>query len=127
MLAYQLIEADGYPWWLLLIPAPLVVFSFWFGPVTLLLARIRREKVFYALTDNRLLVRDGLLSAQLETYPLSEVIEWKQKSFGKQLVSLRVLLKNHQSIVLHCLEQPENLLGPLQRAVKMPATEGDSV
>jgi len=127
MLAYELIKTDGYPWWLLLIPAPLVLLSLWFGPVGLLLARIRWEKVFYALTDKRLLVRDGLSSAQIDTYPLSDVVDWKQKNYSEHLVSLRLQINNHQPVILHCLEQPQNLLGHLQREVKKPDVKGDSV
>lgn len=127
MLAYELMVSDSYPWWLLLIPAPLVLLSLWFGPVNLLLARIRWEKVFYALTEERLLLRDGIFSAQIKAAPLAEITDWKQKSFGEQLVSLRLSLNNQQPIILHCLEHPVNLLGHLQREVKKPATKGDSV
>lgn len=130
MLGYELIVTDGYPWWLLLIPAPLLLLSLWFGPVNLLLARIGWEKVFYALTDQRLLVRGGLFSARIEAFPLSEIIEWKQKKFSAHLVSLRLQIIDHPPVVLHCLEQPQNLLGFLAREAKKytaPGSEGDSV
>lgn len=127
MLAYELVKADGYPWWLLLFPAPLVVVSLLFGPVPLLLARIRWENVFYALTDVRLLVRDGHFSAQIDSYSLSEVIDWQQKPFSEHLISLRLMLRGRPSILLHCLEQPQNLLEHLEREVKKPVKEEDSV
>jgi hypothetical protein len=127
MLAWQLIKSDGYPWWLLLIPAPLVILSLLFGPVALLVARIRWEKVFYVLTDSRLLVRDGLFSTPLESYPLSAVKDWQQKRFSDQLISLRLQLVDRQPLILYCLEQPQNLLEHLQRLVKKPVTSRDSV
>ena len=127
MLAYELVSSDGYPWWLLLIPAPLVLLSFWFGPVSLLLARIRWEKVFYALSDKRLLIRDGLFAGEIESFPLTDISAWKQKIFSEHLISLRLQLNNHQPVILYCLEQPQNLLGHLQREVKKPATKGESV
>jgi hypothetical protein len=111
----------------LLIPAPLVILSLLFGPVALLVARIRWEKVFYVLTDSRLLVRDGLFSTQLESYPLSAVKDWQQKRFSDQLISLRLQLNDRQPLILYCLEQPQNLLEHLQRLVKKPVTSRDSV
>lgn len=127
MLAYELMVSEGYPWWLLLIPAPLVLLSLWFGPINLLLERMKWEKVFYALTDKRLLLRGGLFSARIKAIPLTDISDWKQRRYGEQLISLRLLIENQQPVDLHCLEHPVNLLGHLQREVKKPATEGDSV
>lgn len=127
MLAYELVKAESYPGWLLLIPAPLVLLSFWFGPVRLLLARIKWEQAFYALSDKRLLVREGLFSGQVKTYPVTDIVDWKQKKFGEHLISLRLKIQACQPVILHCLEQPQNLLGHLQRVVNKPATNGDSV
>ena len=127
MLAYQLIQAGNSPWWLLLIPLPLVILSFLFGPVPLLLARIRWEKTFYALTDHRILVREGLFSARFESFPLSDVTDCQQKKFAVQLISLRLRFKQRRPLVMHCLEQPQNLLDLLTRGVNPPEPEGDSV
>lgn len=122
MLAYELHNTDGYPWWLLLIPAPLVLLSLWFGPVWLLLARIRWEKVFYALTDQRLLVRDGLFSVRIESYLLSEIEDLRQKNYSEQLIGVRLQFKSRSPVILHCLEQPRELLGYLQHQPAAPAT-----
>ena len=129
LLAYQLIVADGSPWWLLLIPAPLAVLSFWYGPLSLLLARIRWEQEFYALTDRRLLVRRGLFSVRQESFVLRDLVGWKQKSYSQQLIGLRLSFRDRQPVVLHCLEQPQNLLAHLQcyQNNPLPAVAGDSV
>jgi hypothetical protein len=127
MLAYELIVTDGNPWWLLLIPAPFVLLSLWFGPIGLLLARVRWEKEFYALTDSRLMVRSGLFSARIKTFLLKDILDWKQKKYSEYLISVRMQINNHQPVILHCLEQPQNLLGQLQRVSENPATKGDSV
>jgi len=129
MLAYQLMVSEGYPWWLQLIPAPLVFLSIWFGPVKILLARMRWENIFYALTDRRMLVRDGLFNAQYDSFSLDLVTDWQQKKFSDNLVNLRLLLKDHPPVILLCLEQPQNLLGHLQREVhgEEPEKEGESV
>jgi len=129
MLAYQLMVADGYPWWLQLIPAPLVFLSIWYGPCHILLARTRWEKLFYAVSDRRLLIRDGLFTAKIESFPLAEIESWQQKIYSDQLVSLRLILKTHAPVILFCLEQPQNLLGHLQREIKTAeaAAENESV
>jgi len=118
MLAYQLAVNEGSPWWLQLIPAPLVLVSIWFGPVKILLARMRWEKLFYALSDQRLMIRDGLFDAQIESVLLDQISDWQQKKYSDQLVSIRLILKDHPAVILFCLEQPQNLLGHLQREVK---------
>ncbi|SHJ58955.1 hypothetical protein SAMN02745165_02738 [Malonomonas rubra DSM 5091] len=115
ILAYQLMLDEGYPWWLQLIPLPLVFLSIWFGPIRILLARIRWEKVFYALTDRRMIIRDGQFSAEMTSFALDEIDAWKQKKYSDQLVSIRLEMKNHPPVILFCLEQPQNLLGHLQR------------
>ena len=127
LLAYQLMQTDGYPWWLLLIPAPLVIGFLLLGPGALILSRVRWEQVFYALTDERLLLRGGLLKARVESVCLADVVDWKQKNYGAQLASLRLQLKNKRPLFLLCLEQPQNLLAHLAREVKKPVAKGDSV
>jgi len=126
MLAYQLMLTEGYPWWLQLIPAPLVLLSIWFGPVNILLARVRWEKLFYALSDKRLLVRDGLFRTEIAAFSLAEIVTWQQKIYSEQLVSIRLVLKNHSPVVLFCLEQPQNLLGHLQRELTAVASEAEN-
>ncbi len=129
MLAYQLMVTENYPWWLQLMPAPLVLLAIWFGPVKILLARLRWENLFYALTDQRMLVRDGLFSAQFDFFPLDRVTGWQLKKYSDNLISIRLLLTEHPPVILFCLEQPQNLLGHLQREVHGVdlASEGESV
>lgn len=126
MLAWQLVESDGSPWWLPLIPAPLVVISF-YGPVSLLMARIRWERVFYALTEKRLLIRDGLFTVQIKPFHLTDLVNWQHKRYGAQLISLRLRCRNQKTVVLHCLEQPQNLLRHLAGMVQKPGKQGESV
>ncbi len=78
MLGAQLVEAEGYSSVLILMTLPLVLATFFLGPGQLLLARWRWEKLFYALTEERLLVRTGLISAQIFSYARSEITGWQQ-------------------------------------------------
>ena len=126
MLAYQLFESDGYPWWLLLIPAPLVLGALFLGPANLLLARLRWEKEFYALTDKRLLIRNGL-SPRINSFSVDDMLNWQQKRYGEHLASLRIEMRNDPPVVLHCLEQPQILTRHLPCNEKKPVPTGNSV
>lgn len=110
MLGLQLAE-DGYAWHLVFIPMPLVVASFVMGPGQLLLARLEWERIFYCLTDRRLLLQYGFPKKRIREIPRSVISSWKQKGYGEQLASIRI---QHQTgkgfTILHCLEQPQNFL-----------------
>ncbi len=110
MLGGQLVEAENYPSVLILMTIPLVLATFFLGPGQLLLARWRWEKLFYALTDQRLLVRSGLFSVQILSYAKTEITGWQQRRFGEQLASIRILRGDDAPLILACLEQPQILL-----------------
>lgn len=107
MLALELIE-DGQPFWLALLPLPLIIGSFFFGPLQIILARWRWAKVFYHLTDKALYLSESK-SAQL-----SEIIEIKVKKKGEHLASLRVAVEYSDPLIIHCIEQPDSLLALLK-------------
>ena len=107
MLAYELAR-EGEPRWLMLIPLPLIVGSFVFGPLQIILSRLRWPRQFYQLTDLRLLSNEqGALS-------LAEIAVVKQKSYGARLVSLRFETAAGTAVTLICIEQPGSLLALLR-------------
>jgi hypothetical protein len=114
MVGVQLVRAENHSYWLLSIPVLLVVGSFMVGPGRILLARLRWEKIAYALTDQRLLVRNRLLSGKISVYPLNEFCGCRRKRYGKNLLSLRLSFSDRPSVILECLEHPELLLRHLQ-------------
>jgi hypothetical protein len=61
MVGMQLAKAEEVPSVLLIAPLLLAVVAFFVGPGQLIFARLRWERIFYALTDQRLLVRNCLL------------------------------------------------------------------
>jgi len=126
-LGYQLVAGDGHSQLLLAIPLPLVVISFFFGPGQLLLARWRWEKLFYAVTDRRLLVRDGLLWARFCSIPLNELTGWQQRSYGTNLASIRLLRGEQPPQVLACLEYPQLLIDQLPGRVQQVGNRPDPV
>ena len=126
MLALQLEEAGDFSSLPVLMTLPLVVASFMLGPGQLLLARRRWESVFYALTDQRILMRGGLLQAKIDTFSASDISGWQQKRFGEQLASIRILRADQYPLIFACLEQPQNLTQHLPERSAALAS-GDSV
>jgi hypothetical protein len=123
MVGVQLVKSGEFSALLLLAPLILAVVAFFVGPGQLILARLRWEKIFYALTDRRLLVRNRLLGQKILTFNLVDYKQHKQKKYGKQLVSLRLAFRNRPAIILECLEHPELFLQHLESRT----TAADSV
>ena len=107
MLALQLIK-DGHPFWLILLPMPLIAGSFVFGPVQILLARWRWPKIFYQLTDQRLILDPG------QATHINEILDVKVKKQGKDLASLRIEIADGEPLIIRCIEQPDRLFALLQ-------------
>jgi len=121
MLGVQL-ATDGHAWYLAWIPAPLVCIAFILGPGQILLARIEWERLFYALTDRRVLIQYGVLKNRVRAIPREEITSWQQRRYGEQLASIRLLQAGGKGApILHCLEQPHPLLAHLA-APERPAT-----
>ncbi len=115
MVGLQLIEAHGYSNWLAIAPLLLAIAAFFIGPGQILLSRLRWEKIFYALTDQHLLVRNRLFFNKTIVYQLVDYKQYKQKKYGQNLRSVRISFKGKAPIVLECLEYPENLLEHLPK------------
>lgn len=114
MVGIQLVKTGEFPALLLIAPVTLAVVAFFVGPGQLIFARLRWEKIFYVLTDQRLLVRKRLFGGKVLIFTRSDFKHFKQKTYGKNLVSLRLSFKNRPAIVLECLEHPELLLQHLE-------------
>lgn len=115
MVGIQLVRAQNQYAWLLSIPVLLVLGSFMIGPGQILLARLRWEKIAYALTDQRLLVRNRLFSRKIAIFSRKDFYRCKRKTYGKNLFSLRLFFHNSRPATLECLEHPELLLSHLEQ------------
>ncbi len=126
MVGAQLVYYQGYSWWLALAPFLLAVAAFFVGPGQLALARLRWEEIFYALTDQRLLVRNKLIVGKTSTYQISDFKRFKQKKYGQHLLSLQLYFTGSPPVTLECLEHPEIFLKLLPKNESKPAPS-DSV
>ena len=128
MVGIHLVRSQNYSRWLVVAPVLLAIAAFFVGPGQLILARWRWEKIFYALTDQRLLVRNRLIGSKISTYQLCDFKQFKQKKYGRQLLSLRLSFKGSPPIVLECLEYPENFLNLLPQKESGPkSVSGNTV
>jgi hypothetical protein len=115
MVGVQLVRAQHYSWWLAVAPLLLAIAAFFVGPGQLVLARLRWEETFYALTDQRLLVRNSLIGRKTSAYSLCNYKQFKQKRYGQHLSSIRLSFKGSAPVTLECLEHPENFLDYLPK------------
>ncbi|WP_020676090.1 hypothetical protein [Geopsychrobacter electrodiphilus] len=106
MLALQL-RGDGYPFWLVMLPIPLLLVSFILGPLQIPVARWRWAKIFYQLTETR------IIFSNTRSVRLIDIEGLKTRKFGAQLASFRVENNQGKAIVLHCIEYPDMLLALL--------------
>ena len=126
MIGVQLVYYEDYSWWLALAPFLLSIAAFFVGPGQLALARLRWDEIFYALTDQRLLVRNKLIFCKSSSYQISDFKSYKQKKYGQHLLSIQLFFKGSPPITLECLEHPELFLNHLPEKGSKSTTK-DSV
>lgn len=126
-LGFELSESETQLLVIGLITLPLTMTTFFLGPGQLVLARWRWEKLFYALTDRRLLIREGLVSVRRRSYPRGTITGYQLRRFTEELASVRILRGKQPPLVLACLEQPNLLFRHLPRSQASEADAGESV
>jgi hypothetical protein len=117
VLAARLAEAQQWPW-LALAPIPFLLVGLYLAVGHLLLARLEWEKVFYAVSDRRLLARKGLFRPRLETFALADLARFRVKPIGPELATLRVFPRDSGSgLVFTAVEQPRPVIALLESAL----------
>ncbi len=97
------------------IPLPFMFAAVYFSIGHVVIARLEWDRVFYAATNRRLLVRRGLLRERLLTLPLEEVTWFRLKPLGEELGSLNVVGGDPAvKLVFSCLEYPRRLTALLE-------------
>ncbi len=93
--------------------ALLVAVGLWFGVGQLLWARLEWERVFYLLTDRRMVAVHGVLGRCRWTLPLVQLRKIESQPLGGALATLRLVAQG-STRTLYCLEHPEILIQLLQ-------------
>jgi hypothetical protein len=92
-------------WWT---GAGLVV-GLWAGVGHLIWARLEWERVFYLLTDRRLLAVSGIFGRRRQVLLLKQLKQFEQDDIGPALATVKVS-GGGQRLTLHCIEYPQLLL-----------------
>lgn len=104
--------------WLGWLPIPFLMVALFLAFGHLLLARLEWNRVFYAVTDRRLLVQRGLFGGRLQSMALDTVTYFRLRKQGEELGTLKVYgeTSEHQ-LILNCIEYPHKVTDLLEAAM----------
>ena len=109
-------------WQVLGFSLPFVFLGFYFSVGHLLQARLEWNRVYYAITDRRLLSQRGLWRLHTDEMKLEEVTYFSLHQQGAELGTLRVYQDKEKQLVLHCLEHPRKATDLLEKVIKPVTT-----
>src|SRR6056300_1348253 len=112
-------RSSGLFFWL---PLPFVLLGLYFSVGHLVQARLEWNRVYYAITDRRLLSQRGLWRLHTDEMKLEEVTYFSLHQQGAELGTLRVYQDKEKKLVLHCLEHPRKATDLLEKVIKPVTT-----
>lgn len=102
------------PW----IPVPFVLGGLYLGIGHVLLARLEWERVFYAVTDRRVLSTRGVFRPRVESLRLEELTHFLLKPLGEEMGSFRLTGgRPPRTLSLPCIEYPRRVAALLEAAL----------
>ena len=100
------------------VPVPFLLASLYLIVGHLLVARIEWDSVYYAVSDQRVLVQRGLLKKTVSSLPLEDIIWFSLKHFSENLGSVSILGQGHErKLIIACIEQPRQFTDLLEAAM----------
>jgi integrase len=100
------------------LPAPFVLVSLYLAVGYPALARLRWEKIFYAVTDRRVLISGGRRGEPLSCR-WADIDSWDYLPIGQNLGSIRMVIRHaRKPVFLHCLEHPGRVREMLGEALE---------
>jgi hypothetical protein len=113
--------------WLAWLPLPFLLLAIYLTIGHLFQARLEWNHVYYALTDRRLMVQDGLLTRHIESLELKDITYFIVLPYGEQLGTLQLYKGQEKRLTLHCIEHPRLLTDLLEETMnKRQSPNGDS-
>jgi len=107
----------GLPW-MPLLPLPFVFCALYLSFGQLFIARLEWEKVFFAVTDRRVIAVGGLLRPKTRSLTLDDLSYFQIKFLSENLGSIHLHAAGiERTIVLPCLEHPQTIIPFLESAV----------
>ncbi len=119
-------NSQGWPL-LYLLPVPLIALGLYLSFGHVLFARREWEHLFFAVTDRRILVHQGLWRKKVEAMGLGEARYYIYKPLGRDLGSFWVRGgAPEQSVSLLCIEHPRPLALLLEEALAVRTTQEEN-
>lgn len=109
------------------IPLPFVLIGCYLAIGQLLVARWEWRRVFFAVSDQRLLIQCGVWRRRLISIPLTQLSYLRVDPVGERLGHLAVEA-GQRRVTLCCLEEPQRpfeLLRPYVEAVQLAESSGE--
>lgn len=107
-------QSAVYTW----IPVPFLLASLYLIIGHLLVARLEWESVFYAVSDERLLVQNGLFRKRVASVPLKEIVWFRMTPISETLGTVSVRsAANKEPLVVKCIEHPRQLTDLLEKTL----------
>ena len=104
--------------WLILLPLPVFLAALYLALGHLPLARLEWEEVFYAITDQRILVRKGLRGQALIALPLEQMGSYRLLAQGESLGTVHIFPAGSDGrLTLSCIEYPQGATTLLDAAL----------
>lgn len=97
------------------LPVPFMAVGLYYAVGQAFLARLEWEKVFYALTDQRILTMHGLFRWRIEYLCADQLNALGSQPLGQQLATLQISGGTPaRRLTLYCIEHPELLTRQLE-------------
>jgi len=100
-------------------PLPFLLAGFYLSVGHLILSRFEWERVYYALTDQRLVATRGYFRPRVDSVALAEIVWFELRPLGDQLGTVRVRCRDlQQRLTISCIEYPHKLTDLLEVVIQ---------
>lgn len=97
------------------LPVPFMAVGLYYAVGQVFLARLEWERVFYALSDRRILVMHGLFRWRIDYLPADQLNAIGRRPLGEQLATVEIsACTPPRRLTLYCLEHPDLLTNQLE-------------
>lgn len=112
------LATHGYPFWIAAMPLPVVLIGLYMSVGRLLKARLRWEQIFYAISNQRVLLFNR---GKVAALPLAEITYFRCQRLGAELGSVEIFAGTlERCLTLECIEYPRMATDLLESAVRTP-------
>jgi hypothetical protein len=109
------------------VPFPFLLAALYMSVGHLFLSRLEWEKAFYAITDRRVLVMQGLFQPRVQSWLWEDIDTWCYIPQGGDLGSIRIIVAtSRQPVFLHCHAHPRKPIALMEEGVPRITIQGSA-